>query len=221
MCSLCRLPVTKKTILGNFWYLGDSCTDTLLPMMAKFDVLEQTRGLHLQAYFTWIRSSCRLPVAKNHTFRQILTFLGLLYRPPFTDKGRVWCAIADLRCTFTCEISSPSVYSVVLWGWKTAIFAVFWLRRLVMSSIGTNLRKLSNGAQLQTFPHLTASKSFLCSNAFMAKSGAQCLTFKSVTDKVTNRQTKTQRFWPRLRRLKSEPHQTWHGDRGPRTRTCT
>ena len=25
---------------------------------------------------------------------------------------------------------------------------------------------------------------------------------------------KTQRFWPPRRRVKSEPHQTWHGDRG-------
>jgi len=33
------------------------------------------------------------------------------------------------------------------------------------------------------------------------------------TDRQTNRQ-KTQRFWPPRRRLKSEPHQTWHGDRG-------
>ena len=47
-------------------------------------------------------------------------------------------------------------------------------------------------------PYPTASKSFLCSNVFMAKSGAQSLTFKSVTDRQTGRQTnkKSQRFWP-------------------------
>jgi len=39
-----------------------------------------------------------------------------------------------------------------------------------------------------------ASKSFLYSNAFMAKSGAQTLTFKSVTDKQTNKTDKKQRF---------------------------
>jgi len=38
-------------------------------------------------------------------------------------------------------------------------------------------------AQLQTFPYPTVSKSFLYANAFMAKSGAQSLTFKSVTDR--------------------------------------
>ena len=39
------------------------------------------------------------------------------------------------------------------------------------------------------------------------------------TDKQTNK--KTQRFWLPRRRVKSEPHQTWHGDRGPRARSCT
>jgi len=37
-------------------------------------------------------------------------------------------------------------------------------------------------------PYPTASKSFLYFNAFMAKSGAQSLTFKSVTDRLTNKQ---------------------------------
>ena len=32
---------------------------------------------------------------------------------------------------------------------------------------------------------------------------------------------KTQHFWPPWRRLKSEPHQTWQGDRGPQARSCT
>ena len=69
----------------------------------------------------------------------------------------------------------------------------FGLRHLVMSPIVINLRKWSTGAQLQTFPYPTASKSFLYSNAFMAKSGAQTLTFKSVTDKQTDRQTNRQK----------------------------
>ena len=71
-------------------------------------------------------SLCRLTMAKNYNFGQILTFWGLLYRRPFTDEGQIWCVIADPRPTFTCEISSRSVYSVVLWRRKTPIFAVFW-----------------------------------------------------------------------------------------------
>jgi len=48
-----------------------------------------------------------------------------------------------------------------------------------MSTVGSNPRKFNTGAQLQTFPYPTTSKSFLKSNAFIAKSGAQTLTFNS------------------------------------------
>jgi len=62
-----------------------------------------------------------------------------------------------------------------------------------MSTVGSSLRKVNTGAQLQTFPYPTASKSFLYSSAYMAKTGAQSLTFKSVTDRQTNRQTEKTR----------------------------
>ena len=37
--------------LANFDIFGGSCTDPLLPMRAKFGVLEQSQGLHLHAKF--------------------------------------------------------------------------------------------------------------------------------------------------------------------------
>jgi len=69
-----------------------------------------------------------------------------------------------------------------------AIFAFFRLRHLVVSPIGSSLRKLDTGAELQTFPYPTVSKSCLYSNVFMEKSGTQPLTFKSVTNRQTERQ---------------------------------
>jgi len=84
---------------------------------------------------------CQLPVAKNHNFRQILTF-GILGAPvthsvwpslvkggrsPFTDEGQIECATADPQCTFTCQIWSRSVYSVALWlRKKTHFLPFFW-----------------------------------------------------------------------------------------------
>jgi len=70
----------------------------------------------------------------------------------------------------------------------------FGLRHLVVSPVGGNLRKLNTDAQPQTFPYPTASILFLYSNAFMAKSGSQLLTFKSVTNKQTNKQKKLNIF---------------------------
>jgi len=191
-------------------------------------------------------SLCRLPVAKNHNFGQFLIFGRLLYRPPFTDEGQIWCDRADPRSTFTGQISSDCVHCVGFRWPKTTILGKFFnilgtpvptpfyrwgpnlvcysrftvyaylpnfvsiglfsggenpqflpffgLRHSVMSPIGINLRKLSTGAQLQTFPYPTASKYFLYSNVFMTKSGAQTLTFKSVTDRQTNKQTKNSTF---------------------------
>ena len=55
-------------------------------MRAKFDVIEQTQGLHLQAKFhlnVFIESLYWLPVAKNHNFGHILTFLGAHVATPF------------------------------------------------------------------------------------------------------------------------------------------
>jgi len=162
-------------------------------------------------------------VAKKSNFKQNLIFSGLLYRLPFTAEGQIWCAIADPSYTLAYQISPRSVYSVALCWRQTPIFAVFWTSAFSAVSTGNSLTKLNTGA---TFPYPTASKSFLYSNAFMAKSGAQYLTFKSVTNKQTNRQTdrqadKIQRFCPLRRRVKSEPHQTWRDDRGPRARSCT
>ena len=142
-----------------------------------------------------------LSVAKNHDFGQILTFGRRLDR----------------------FILSPSG------GEKPQFCHLFGFRHLVMSTVGGNLRKLNTGAQLQTFPYQTASKSFLFSNVLMAKSGEQTLTFKSVTDRQSVADKKTWRTDKKLnvfrspprRRVKSKPHQTWYGDRGPRARSCT
>ena len=52
MCSLCQLPVAKKTqFWANFDTFCRSCTDPLLPMRAKFGRLEQTERLHLPVKF--------------------------------------------------------------------------------------------------------------------------------------------------------------------------
>ena len=46
-------------------------------------------------------------------------------------------------------------------------------------------------------------------------------TISDVQNRDEQTDRKTQRFWPPRRRVKCEPHQTWHDDRGPRARSCT
>jgi len=69
-------------------------------------------------------SLCRLPVAKNHNFGQILTFGGLLYRIPFTDEGQILCA-GGPRYTLTYEISCGCVLCVGFRGPKPQFWTNF------------------------------------------------------------------------------------------------
>jgi len=163
-------------------------------------------------------SLCRLPVAKYHNFGQSLTFGGLFYRPFLgIDEGQIWCAIAAPWYMFSCQNSYRSVYSVALWRRKTPILPFFGLRHLVASTVGSNLRKLHNHKPSPTEWH---HNRFCTPTLFMAKSGAQSLTSKSMTDRQTDRQTKNVTFWGR-RRVKSKPHETWQDDRGLRAHSCT
>ena len=185
MCSLCRLPVGKKHNFGQYLIFGDSCTDPLLPMTAKFGVQKQTQGLHLHAKFHL-----------NVFIVWPKTTIGAMYRPLLPMRPNLVCYSRPMVYTFTCEISSGSVYSVVLWRRKTPNFGhilpYFGLRHLVLSPIGNSLTMLNTGAQLQTFRYPKASKSFLYSNAFMAKSAQNSHVQKrdGQTNRQTNRQTK-------------------------------
>ena len=163
----------KPQFLANSDTFGRSYTDPLLPMRAKFGVLQQTHGLRLCAKFRLDR---------------------FILSPSDGEKKTNFCQFLRF----------------------------FGLRHLVLSPIGNSLTKLNTGAQLQTFPYPTASKSFLYSNAFMAKSGAQSLTFKSVTDRQTNKQTNKKvnvLSTPAAGEIRAPPN--LHGDRGSRARSCT
>ena len=117
MRSLCRLPMGKNHNFGKkFDILGGSCIDPLLPMRAKFGVLQQTPGLHLQDKFYLNVFAVSASGGQKPQFWANFDFLGAPV--PFTNEGQMWCAIADPQYTFTCKISSRSVYSVVLWRRK-------------------------------------------------------------------------------------------------------
>jgi len=113
-----------------------------------------------------------------------------LYRPSFINDSQIYSVLEQIhgirlsakfrRDRFTL---SPSV------GEKKTIFAIFCISAFSGVASWRQSEKAENGVQLQTFPYPMVSKSFLYSNAFMAKWGAQTLTFKSMTKKQTDRQT--------------------------------
>ena len=167
-------------------------------------------------------SFCRLPVAKNHNFGQILTFLGSCTNPPFTDDSQIWCYSRPRVYTYMPNYVSISLFCRPLLA-KNPNFAVFWTSAFSVDANWQKSDKVERGCTTTNLP---------LSNGIKIVSVLQCLrseiwrTISDVqkrdeqTDKQTDRQ-KTQRFWPPRRRVKSEPHQTWHGDRGPRAHSCT
>jgi len=59
---------------------------------------------------------------KKNNFGPILAFWGLMYRPPFTDEGRIWWATADPRSALMGQISSECAHCVGFRWPKTTIF---------------------------------------------------------------------------------------------------
>ena len=158
-------------------------------------------------------SFCRLPVAKIHDFEQIWTILWLLYRlPPFTDEGEIWCAIADPRYMLTCQISSRSVYSVILWRRKTPIFGRFLTSAFSDVANWQQSQKVEHGCTTTNLPLSNGIKIF---SVFQRLHGEIARTNSDVqkpnghTDKQTDK--KTQRFLatPAAGKIRAPPNLAW------------
>ena len=124
----------------------------------------------------------------------------------------------------TRRILSTYVYDVAFWAAKHQMFLFSGLRHFLMSQIGGVWRKLNtvhNSRPLPTNVIKTVSVleqlhgDIVRRNSVVQKGDGQTDIYRE-----TNRQ-KRSTFWPPRRRVKSEPYQTWHGDRGPRARSCT
>ena len=169
--------------------------------VVEISFLSYLEGLHAKFHvnvFIVLASSG----SKPQFFWQTLTIGGSCTGPLLLNEGQIWCAIADPQRTFTCQNLFRSIYSIALWRRKTPMFAGFWIRHLVISTVGGNLRKLHTGAQQQIFPYTTTLNLCLYSNVFRVKQGAQLWRSKAWrTDK--------KRFLPPRWRVKSDPHQTW------------
>jgi len=147
-------------------------------------------------------SLCRHRVAKNHNFEQILTFWGLLYRPPFTDEGQMWCATADPRYKLMYQISSRSIYSVTLCWQKIPIFAFFWTSAFSAVASWQQSEKVEHG---RTTTNLPLSNGIKIVSVLQRLHGEIGRTISDVQkrDGQTDRQTKSSTFLAARWRVKS------------------
>ena len=107
-----------------------------------------------------------------------------------------------------------------------SIFAIFWTSAFSVVANWQQSDKVEHGCTTTNLPLSNGIKIVSVLHRLRGEIGrtnSDVQKRDGQTDKPTNRQTdkKTQRFWPPRRRVKSEPHQTWHGDRGPRARSFT
>jgi len=135
----------------------------------------------------WLCSLCWLPVAKNHNFGQILTLGDPCTEPLLPMRAKF--GTADQRSMLTYQILCRLVYFVTLWRRKPQTLPFYW-QHFVVTPVGSILRKMNTGAQLQKFPYPTVSKSF-CTPTFSRRNRTQKLpSFKSATDRQTRHTNK-------------------------------
>ena len=106
---------------------------------------------------------------------------------------------------------------------KNPNFAVFWTSAFSDVDIWRKSDKVEHGC---TTTNLPLSNGMKIVSVIQRLHGEirRAISDVQKRDEQKNRQTdkqKTKRFWLPRRRVKSEPHQTWHDDRGPRARSCT
>jgi len=162
MCSLCRLPVVKNhNCLANFDFWGFLYLSPL-PMRVNFVVLKQTESLHLHAKFYLSMFIVSTSDGQKNTILGRFWHLGgsctdplLPTRAKFDVLKQTHSARLRVKIRLYRFILSPSGSE------KPQFLQFFGCRHLVMWTIGSNLRKLNTGTQLQIFPYPTASKSFL------------------------------------------------------------
>jgi len=175
----------------NFHILGDSCANP--PYRSGPNLAGNSRPT-IYAYipnFIWIHLLCQLPETKNCNFGQIWTFGGFTYQAPFTDEGQVWCARTHPQSMLNAYVSNFVL--IALFSHPLAVktpkfcsflpfldFAILWCHHLAL--IWESWTWLQN---YKPSPNQRYQNHY--SNAFMAKSCAQTLTFKSMTDWQTGK----------------------------------
>ena len=184
-------------------------------------MLEQTQGLHLQAKF---HLNVFIVSASNGQKPQFWTNLDILggscIDPLLLTRAKFGVLEQTqglrLRAKFRLDrfILSPSG------GEKPPIFAIFSTSAF---SVVANWQQSDKVEHRYTTTNLPLPNGIKIVSVLQRLHGEIGRTNSDVQkrDGQADRQTKNSTFLATRRRVKSEPHQTWHGDRGPRARSFT
>ena len=185
-------------------------------------------------------SLCRLPVAENHNFWQIWTFWGS-YTGPLLPMRVTFGVLKQTKRQISSECvhsvgfrwpkttifgqfwllgASRSVYSIALWRRKKQFLPFFWTSAFSDVDSWRKSEKVEHGCTTTNLPLSNGIKIISVLQRLHGEIG-QTNSDVSVTDKKASRTDKKLNVLsPTRRRVKSEPHQTWYGGRGPQARSC-
>ena len=164
-------------------------------------------------------SLCRLLVAKNHHFGQILTISGAPVPTPFHRwEPNSVCYSRPMAYAYLPNFVSIGLFCRPLAAKNPNFCHIFdlgiqWCRQL--AAIWESWAQMHNykPSPIQRYQNRVCTPTRLHGEIGRTNSDVQ------KRDEQTDRQ-KTQRFWLPRRRVLPEPNLTWHGDRGPRARSC-
>ena len=149
-CVAFRWP--KTAILGKFWHFSELLYRPPFTNKGQFGVLEQTQGLHLPTKFHLNMFIVSASGGQKPQFWANFDTFGRSCTDPLLPMRVKFCVLSQTRglrlpAKFHLDqfILSPSG------GKKKQFLPYFGLRHLVVLPIGSSLRKLNTGAQLQTF----------------------------------------------------------------------
>jgi len=161
---------------------------------------------------------CRLPVAKNHDLSKFWLW-GLLYRPPFYRLGpNLVCYSRPTVHVYASKLVSIGILCC-LWRRETQIFAIFWTSAFSDVDIWQQSEKVEHRNYKPSPIQRHQNRISTPTPSWRNRANKLWRSKAWRTDKAWRADKK--RFSPPRRRMNFEPHQTWHGDKGPRARSCT
>jgi len=155
-----------------------------------------------------MRSLCRLPVAKNHNFGQILTFLGA----PFTDDSQpnLVCYSRSMVYAYVPNFVSIGLFCRPLAAKKRTIFAVFWTSAFSDVAIWQQSEKVEHECTTTNLPLSNGIKIVSVLERLHGKIG-YTISDVQKRDEQTDRQTKNSTFLatPAAGEIRAPPNLAW------------
>jgi len=166
---------------------------------------------------------------ENCNFGQMLTFGAPVPRPYYWWGPNLVCLSRSVAYAYTTHFIFIGLFCCPLaaknskycrFGTSAFCSVTSWWRCKKVECWCTNKNlPLSSGRSIKIVSLLHLQGKIVCTNSIIHKHDVTSVTDTDMRKGHTTKKVK--RFWPPWCWMKSKPHQTWHGDKGPWACSCT